>query len=160
MNYYDDFKDWLNKVRFSRNVCLLMPMEACMGCPVVVKNGAEYIIPFFKVASTQCTDILSPPFAYVRINYPSARILTYNNLRTLPDWNDIDWNATVNRGNNDTIASKIEEYYKKLCDCSCLLQNEEYYDKLLLDSLCYENSNLHLLIVWYKKLIGEAKKYR
>ncbi len=156
----DDFKEWLNKVRFLRNVCMLIPMEACMGYPIVVKNGSEYMIPFFKVASIESTDTLSPPFAYIRIGYPTATILTYNNLRTLPDWREVDWSATINKVEGDVLESKIEDYYKKLCDCVCLPQNEELNDKLLLDSLRCENSNSHSLIVWYKKLIEEAQKYR
>ena len=53
MNCDIDFKEWLNNIRFARKVCMLIPMEACMGFPIVVKQGSEYVIPFFKVTSTE-----------------------------------------------------------------------------------------------------------
>lgn len=163
MNYNADFKEWLNKVRFSRNVCMLIPMEACMGYPIVVEHGVEYIIPFFKVASIENTDKLTPPFAYLRINYPSTTILTYNNLRTLPEWKSIDWSLTAEKNDSYIIASKIENYYKALCCCENSSRIAEQQDELLLDCLysqSVDSSNSPPLVVWYKKLIDESKKYR
>lgn len=159
MSYNADFKEWLNKIRFSRNVCMLIPMEACMGYPIVVEQGAEYMIPFFKVTSIENTDKLCPPFAYLRINYPSAAILTYNNLRTLPEWKCIDWSITTEKNENGTTASKIEEYYKTISCNENPFQIAEQQDQLLLDCLQLQSMDGNL-VVWYKKLIDEAKKYR
>lgn len=163
MKYNADFKEWLNKTRFSRNICMLIPMEACMGYPIVVERGAEYIIPFFKVISIENTDKLSPPFAYLRINYPSAVILTYNNLRTLPEWKKLDWDVIAEKRENSTTAAKIEDYYKAVSCRENSRQNAEQLDELLLDCLypqSIDNCDSPPLVVWYKKLIAEAKKYR
>lgn len=157
-----DFKQWLTGVRYSRNVCMLVPMEACMGHPIVVKQGIEYIIPFFKVASTENTDKLSPPFAYIRIKYPINTVLTYNSLYTMPRWRDIDWNKSAELTESGRSSSGIEDYYKKIsCNESYELSVEQT-DDLLIECLSKqtENNNLSLLVVWYKKLIEEAKKYR
>ena len=163
MRYNVDFKEWLNKARFSRNVCLLIPMEACMGYPIVVARGSEYIIPFFEVKSIESTDKLSPPFAYLRISYPSAAILTYNNLRTLPEWKGYDWDVIIERRENCTTAAKVEDYYKEICCCESPCKNAAQLDELLLDCLypqTIDNCNSTPLVVWYKKLITEAEKYR
>lgn len=157
-----DFKEWLSSIRFSRMVCMLIPMEACMGVPVVVKRGAEYIIPFFKVTSTEKTDTLSPPFAYLRINYPSAVILTYNNLSALPEWKDIDWNIIAEKNENCITTSKLKNYYKAIANQeseSCFAEQDE----LLLECLSSQTADGNkesALVIWYKKLIAEAKKYR
>lgn len=163
MNYVSGFKEWLNKVRFSRNVCMLIPMEACMGYPIVVEQGTEYIVPFFKVASIENTDKLSPPFAYLRINYPSASILTYNNLRSLPEWKGIDWDEIIEKDVSHASASRLEDYYKAICCHEDFLLTAERLDELLLDCLplqSADNNNSLPLVVWYKKLIAEAKKFR
>lgn len=163
MNHNIDFKEWLNNVRFSRKVCMLIPMEACMGYPVVVKQGIEYIIPFFKVASTRKTDTLSPPFAYLRLSYPSAAILTYNNLRTLPEWEHIDWNAITEKNETCTTTSKLENYYKVISNQELMMYLNEQQDELLLDCLYSQSADSNKassLVIWYKKLIAEAKKYR
>ena len=162
MNCDIDFKEWLSTIRFSRKVCMLIPMEACMGFPVVVKQGSEYIIPFFKVTSTEKTDTLSPPFAYLRINYPAATILTYNNLRTLPEWKDIDWNEIAEKNENRTTAARLNNYYKVITHpehASCFADQDE----LLLECVNAQSADSNKespLILWYKKLIAEAKKYR
>ncbi len=162
MNCDIDFREWLNSFRFSRKVCMLIPMEACMGFPIVVKQNAEYILPFFKVTSTEKTDTLSPPFAYLRINYPSATILTYNNLRTLPWWKDIDWNVITDKSENRTKTSKLENYYKAITNQepeACFAEQDE----LLLECLYSQSADSNrepFPVIWYKKLIAEAKKYR
>lgn len=162
MNCDIDFKEWLNNIRFARKVCMLIPMEACMGFPIVVKQGSEYVIPFFKVASTEQTDTMSPPFAYLRISYPSATILTYNNLRTLPEWNDIDWNVIIEKNENRTTSLTLKKYYETITNqeiVSCF----DKQDKLLLaclNSQTADNNKEYPLVIWYKKLIAEAKKYR
>jgi len=161
MNCDIDFKDWLNSIRFSRNVCMLIPMEACMGFPIVVKHGDEYIIPFFKVMSTEKTDILSPPFAYLRISFPSAAILTYNNLRTLPEWKDIDWDVIAEK-NETAHTPKLKEYYKVITNQELVSRFDEQ-DELLLECLNAQSADSNQeshLVIWYKKLITEAKKYR
>ncbi len=163
MNYNTDFKEWLNSIRFSRKVCMLIPMEACMGYPIVVKQGIEYIIPFFKVSSIEKTDTLSPPFAYLRINYPSATILTYNNLRTLPDWESIDWDVITEKNESHTTTSKIVNYYNTISSHEHMSYIAEQQDELLLDCLysqSVDSNKVSSLVVWYKKLIAEAKKYR
>lgn len=162
MNYNADFKEWLNKVRFSRNVCMLIPMESCMGYPIVVKRGKEFVIPFFKVTSTEKIDTLSPPFAYLRISFPSASILTYNNLRTLPEWKDIDWNINVEHEKSNKIASKLDNYYSTISSHEDLHMSSDHQDDLLLDCISQqsEDSNITHLVTWYKKLFNEAKKYR
>lgn len=162
MNCDDDFKEWLSNIRFSRKICMLIPMEACMGFPIVVKQGSEYIIPFFKVASAEKTDIMSPPFAYLRISYPEAAILTYNNLRTLPEWKDIDWNEIAEKNENRTTASKLNDYYKAITNpehVSCFADQDEQLLECL-NSHSADSNKESPLIVWYKKLIAEAKKYR
>lgn len=162
MNWDIDFKEWLNSIRFSRKVCMLIPMEACMGFPVVVRHGAEYIIPFFKVTSTEKTDTLSPPFAYLRISYPSATILTYNNLRTLPDWKDIDWNIIAEKNENRTTTPKLKKYYTAITNQELVSCFDEQ-DELLLECLNSQSADSNKespLVIWYKKLIAEAKKYR
>ena len=162
MNCDIDFKDWLNSIRFSRRVCMLIRMESCMGFPVVVKQGAEYIIPFFGVTSTEKTDTLSPPFAYLRISYPSATILTYNHLRTLPEWRDIDWDIIVEKNENRTTTLKLENYYRAISSqefVSCPAEQDE----MLLECLRSQSGDSKKessLVIWYKKLIVEAKKYR
>ena len=156
-----DFKEWLNSIRFSRKVCMLIPMEACMGVPVVVRHGDEYIIPFFKVTSTEKTDALSPPFAYLRIRYPSATILTYNDLRSLPDWKDIDWNGIAEK-NEPTHATKLQKYYTDITNHELGSRFEEQ-DELLLACMNAQSADSNQefpLVIWYKKLISEAKKYR
>lgn len=161
MNCDIDFKEWLNSIRFFRKVCMLIPMEACMGFPIVVRHGDEYIIPFFKVTSTEKTDILSPPFAYLRISFPSAAILTYNNLRTLPEWKDIDWNVIAER-KEAAHTPKLKEYYKAITNQELVSRFEEQ-DELLLEYLNSQTADINLgspLVIWYKKLITEAKKYR
>ena len=161
MNCDIDFKDWLNSIRFSRKVCMLIPMEACMGFPIVVKHGDEYIIPFFKVTSTEKTDILSPPFAYLRISFPSAAILTYNNLRTLPEWKDIDWDVIAEK-NETAHTPKLKEYYKVITNPELVSRFDEQ-DELLLECLNAQSADSNQeshLVIWYKKLITEAKKYR
>lgn len=162
MNCDIDFKEWLNSIRFSRKVCMLIPMEACMGVPVVVRHGIEYIIPFFKVTSTQKMDTLSPPFAYLRISYPSATILTYNNLRTLPEWKDIDWNVIAEKNENRTAALKLKKYYEAITNKEIVSCFDEQ-DELLLACLNSQNADSNKespLVTWYKKMIAEAKKYR
>ena len=162
MNYDIDFKEWLNNIRFSRKVCMLIPMEACMGFPIVVKQGVEYVIPFFKVASTEKTDTLSPPFAYLRISYPSATILTYNNLRTLPEWKDIDWNVFAEKNENRTTTSKLKKYHTAITNQEMVSCFDEQ-DELLLECLNSQSADSNKespLVIWYKKLIVEAKKYR
>ncbi len=162
MNCDIDFKEWLTNIRFSRKVCMLIPMEACMGFPVVVKQGSEYVIPFFKVSSTEKTDTLSPPFAYLRISYPSASILTYNNLRSLPEWNDIDWNAVAEKDESRVTTSKLNNYYRAITDqkpVSCFTDRDEQLLECL-NAQAPDSSKKSPLIVWYKKLIAEAKKYR
>ncbi|MBQ8836055.1 MAG: hypothetical protein IJ002_00940 [Clostridia bacterium] len=162
MNYDIDFKEWLNNIRFSRKVCMLIPMEACMGFPIAVKQGTEYIVPFFKVTSTEKMDTLSPPFAYLRIGYPSATILTYNNLRTLPEWKDIDWNVIAEKNENRTITQKLKKYYTVITNQELLSCFDEQ-DELLLECLNFQSVDSNQespLVIWYKKLIAEAKKYR
>ena len=162
MNQVADFKEWLNKVRFSRNICMLIPMEACMGYPIIVKNGREYIIPFFKVKSVENMDELTPPFAYIRIQYPCATILTYNNLRTLPEWKNIDWNKIALKNERCTLCG-IEYYYDAICGYENSYQIADRLDEILLDCLNQKSTdytNLSPLVTWYKKLIEEAKKYR
>lgn len=157
-----DLKEWLNSIRFSRKVCMLIPMEACMGLPVVVRPGEEYIIPFFKVASAEKTDTLSPPFAYLRISYPSAAILTYNNLRTLPEWKDMDWNAIAEKQKGCGSTAEIKKY------CTVITKQEpvprfDEQDELLLACLNARSAGSDReapLVNWYRKLIAEAKKYR
>ena len=163
MNRAADFKEWLSKTRFSRSVCMLIPMEACMGYPVVVERGEEYLIPFFRVASSEKTDKLSPPFAYLRIRYPSAAILTYNNLRTLPEWKTINWDVLAEKGGDHMTAAKLEEYYGAICRRENTPQSARRQDELLLDCLQVRSaggSGAHPLAVWYKMLIAEAEKYR
>ena len=155
------FKEWLNNIRFARKVCMLIPMEACMGFPIVVKQGSEYVIPFFKVTSTEQTDTMSPPFAYLRISYPSATILTYNNLRTLPGWKDIDWNVIAEK-NENAHTPKLKEYYKVITNQELVSRFDEQ-DELLLECLNFQSADSNQespLVIWYKKLIDEAKKYR
>ncbi len=154
MNNYADFKEWLSAVRYSRNVSMLIPMEACMGYPVAVKQGEEFILPFFRALSTKNMDRLSPPFCYIRISYPSGMILTYNNLRTLPDWEDVDWNSTLDNTDSGERTPKLDKYYKALVGGSCEPPDDEQLDGLLLCSLSQPLSE------WYEKLIAEAKKYR
>ena len=142
---------------------MLIPMEACMGHPIVVEQGAEFIIPFFRVISVDSTDKLSPPFAYLRISCPSAAILTYNNLRTLPEWKNFDWDAIADKSENYIAASKLEEYYEAICCREKSGQSVERQDELLLDCLYPQpvnNGDPPPLAVWYKKLIAEAEKYR
>ena len=161
MNCDIDFKEWLNNIRFARKVCMLIPMEACMGFPIVVKQGSEYVIPFFKVTSTEQTDTMSPPFAYLRISYPSATILTYNNLRTLPGWKDIDWNVIAEK-NENAHTPKLKEYYKVITNQELVSRFDEQ-DELLLECLNFQSADSNQaspLVIWYKKLIDEAKKYR
>ena len=161
MNCDIDFKEWLNNIRFARKVCMLIPMEACMGFPIVVKQGSEYVIPFFKVTSTEQTDTMSPPFAYLRISYPSATILTYNNLRTLPGWKDIDWNVIAEK-NENAHTPKHKEYYKVITNQELVSRFDEQ-DELLLECLNFQSADSNQespLVIWYKKLIDEAKKYR
>ena len=136
-------------------------MEACMGFPIVVKQGSEYVIPFFKVTSTEQTDTMSPPFAYLRISYPSATILTYNNLRTLPGWKDIDWNVIAEK-NENAHTPKLKEYYKVITNQELVSRFDEQ-DELLLECLNFQSADSNQespLVIWYKKLIDEAKKYR
>jgi len=162
MNYDIDFKEWLSNIRFSRKICMLIPMEACMGFPIVVKQGSEYVIPFFKVASTEQTDTMSPPFAYLRISYPSATILTYNNLRTLPEWNDIDWNVVIEKNENRTTSLTLKKYYETITNQEIVSRFDEQ-DELLLECLNFQSADSNQespLVIWYKKLIDEAKKYR
>lgn len=162
MNRDIDFKEWLNSIRFSRRVCMLIPMEACIGFPVVVKHGAEYIIPFFEVTSTKKTDTLSPPFAYLRISYPSGTILTYNDLHTLPEWRDIDRSVIVEKNENRAAALKSENYYKAITSqefVSCPAKQDELLLECLRSQAADSNSG-SALVIWYKKLIAEAKKYR
>ena len=162
MNYDIDFKEWLSNVRFSRKICMLIPMEACMGFPIVVKQGSEYVIPFFKVTSTEQTDTMSPPFAYLRISYPSATILTYNNLRTLPEWNDIDWNVIIEKNENRTTSLTLKKYYETITNQEIVSRFDEQ-DELLLECLNFQSADSNQespLVIWYKKLIDEAKKYR
>lgn len=161
MNCDIDFKEWLNNIRFARKVCMLIPMEDCMGFPIVVKQGSEYVIPFFKVTSTEQTDTMSPPFAYLRISYPSATILTYNNLRTLPGWKDIDWNVIAEK-NENAHTPKLKEYYKVITNQELVSRFDEQ-DELLLECLNFQSADSNQespLVIWYKKLIDEAKKYR
>ena len=161
MNCDIDFKEWLNNIRFARKVCMLIPMEACMGFPIVVKQGSEYVIPFFKVTSTEQTDTMSPPFAYLRISYPSATILTYNNLRTLPGWKDIDWNVIAEK-NENAHTPKLKEYYKVITNQELVSRFDEQ-DELLLECLNFQSADSNQEsppVIWYKKLIDEAKKYR
>ncbi len=162
MSCNTDFKEWLNRVRFSRNVCMLIPMEAYMGHPIVVKQGVEYIIPFFRALSITNFDSTSPPFAYLRVKYPSMTILTYNNLRTLPEWKNIDWTTVVKNDKNNMMESKFIEYYKEICCSEISCKIVEQYDELLLDCFCMESNDNNSFIIaeWYKKLISEAKKYR
>lgn len=154
MSNYADLREWLSVVRYSRNICMLIPMEACMGYPIAIKQGEEFIVPFFRVVSTKNTDRLFPPFAYIRISYPSGTILTYNNLRTLSDWKEIDWNSTADNADSGERVRRIDSYYRALFDQSYTLPDNEYFDELLSDSFNQP------LAVWYKKLIAEAKKYR
>ena len=161
MNCDIDFKEWLNNIRFARKVCMLIPMEACMGFTIVLKLGSEYVIPFFKVTSTEQTDTMSPPFAYLRISYPSATILTYNNLRTLPGWKDIDWNVIAEK-NENAHTPKLKEYYKVITNQELVSRFDEQ-DELLLECLNFQSADSNQespLVIWYKKLIDEAKKYR
>ena len=140
---------------------MLIPMEACMGFPIVVKQGSEYVIPFFKVTSTEQTDTMSPPFAYLRISYPSATILTYNNLRTLPGWKDIDWNVIAEK-NENAHTPKLKEYYKVITNQELVSRFDEQ-DELLLECLNFQSADSNQespLVIWHKKLIDEAKKYR
>lgn len=163
MKWGADFKGWLNKVRFSRNVCMLIPMEACMGYPIVVEQGVEYLIPFFKVISVDNTDKLSPPIAYLRISYPSGAILTYNNLRTLPEWKKFNWDIITEKRESCATAAKIEDYYGAICCRENSRQSAAQQDEMLLDCLysqSIDNSGLPPLVAWYKKLIAEAEKYR
>ena len=162
MNYNSDFKEWLTGVRFSRKVCMLIPMEACMGLPIAIRPGEEYLLPFFGVASGERTDTLLPPFAYLRISYPSAAILTYNSLRTLPAWRNMDWSATVERNETGGTSAKLEDYYSAISAQQFPAQTTGQPDELLMDSLNALSSNRtnSLLAVWYRKLIAEAEKYR
>lgn len=163
MNCNDDFKEWLNIVRFSRSVCMMIPMEACMGYPIVVKQGAEYILPFFKVVSSERVDRLSPPFAYLRVSYPKSAILTYNNLRTLSGWKEMKRDVIVEKRENYEVTSKIDDYYKAISCCENIGQNIEQQDELLLKCLysqVIDNNDSSLLITWYKRLLDEARKYR
>ncbi len=163
MSCKTDFKEWLTAVRYSRNVCMLIPMEACMGHPIVVKQGVEYIVPFFKVSSVENTDKLTAPFAYLRISYPSVTILTYNSLYTLPEWRETDWNEICEASVNSVSASKIEDYYRSV---SCGESSEcsaEQQDELLLECLLSQSggsNDSYPPALWYQKLIAEAKKYR
>ena len=162
MNCDIDFKEWLSNIRFSRKICMLIPMEACMGYPIVVKQGSEYVLPFFKVTSTEKTDTMSPPFAYLRINYPAATILTYNNLRTLPEWKDIVWDEIAEKKDNSTATSILNNYYKAIVNLEQVMCFADQDKQLLecLNSLSTDCNKESPLIVWYKKLIAEAKKYR
>lgn len=156
------FREWLNKARFSRNVCMLIPMEACMGHPIVVERGAEFILPFFRATSVGATDKLGPPFAYLRLRYPSAEILTYNHLRTLPAWKSLDWDVLADTGGRDT-AAKLESYYESICRRDGPRQSAERQDGLLLDCLgprSAGNGGPPPLVAWYRMLIAEAEKYR
>lgn len=163
MNYNDDFREWLNIVRFSRNVCMLIPMEACIGYPLVVEQGVEYLIPFFRIVSNERTNRLSPPFAYLRVSYPASTILTFNNLCTLPEWKEIEWDEVVEYRECSNLALKINEYYNMICCYENAGNTIEQLDEMLLnylDSISAENSTSSSLVIWYKKLIEEAKKYR
>ena len=132
-----------------------------MGFPIVVKQGCEYVIPFFKVSSTEKTDTMSPPFAYLRVSYPTATILTYNNLRSLPEWKDVDWNESTIKNENRATASKLNQYYRAIRSeqGTCFADQ----DQLLLECLnagSPDSGKESPLIGWYQKLIAEAKKYR
>ena len=162
MNYNSDFKEWLAGIRFSRKVCMLIPMEACMGLPIVIRPGEEYLLPFFSVASGERTDTLSPPFAYLRISYPSAAILTYNSLRSLPGWKDMDWSATAEKNETGGVSAKLEEYYSAIRAPEVPAQWAGRQDEMLMNGLYALSSNSanSPLVVWYQKLIAEAEKYR
>ena len=163
MNGDIDFFEWLGSIRLSRKVCMLIPMEACMGFPVVVRQGTEYILPFFKTASAQKNDILSPPFAYLRVSFPAGDILTYNHLRTLPEWRNIDWNETVETHSDRCTASELKKYYEIISrnePASCTVYQQDARLCSCLHSLTNDSSQASSLVGWYQKLIDEAKKYR
>ena len=152
-----DFRDWLSRFRLSRNVCMLIPMEACMGHPVVVVPGEEYLLPFFKVASTENTRGMTPPFAYLRVRYPSGEILTYNNLRTIPRWKTMDWDRIAVKQDGPAVSAMLERYYEGIFD------RDGQWDKMLLDCLQLQSGEDNLyppLVLWYQKLIFEAERYR
>ena len=141
---------------------MLIPMEACMGYPIAVFPGLEYLLPFFRVSSAGSLETLSPPFAYIRLRYPDQTILTYNDLRTLPDWKGTDWDAETKWDVSGDTAW-LQTYYSLICGGDG--EDIARMDQFLLERLWRRDTdrpgyNSSPIAAWYEKLTIEAEKYR
>lgn len=74
-------------------------------------------------------------------------------------WKDIDWNSFAEKSENRTMTSKLNNHYRKITvkePVSCFAEQ----DGLLLECLYSRSADSNketVLVIWYKKLIAEAK---
>ena len=147
-----NIRDWFRNIRTGSLMCMLIPMEASMGYPIEVKNGEEYMLPFYKtdIAHKVCY----PPFAYVRVSFPKGEILAYNDLRCNRAWSEVDREAPIG----------ICDSYKTAGDYYEFLSNRVYNhkdtelsaDEVLRECIACKRSGL---IEYYDLLIKEKVKF-
>ena len=166
-------KKWFAKRRLSREICMLIPMEAAMGLPVEIVSGSEYLIPFYICRSGHPldkgargsypnSDDLSvfeyyPPFAYVRLSYPDGRLLDYCDLRAATGWRRIDCAAEI----VDAVVPSEEssdEYYRVLTGAGRDGLDDRMPDVSETLRDCIKSQRPGLL-PYYEKLLTERERF-
>lgn len=79
----DAFLGWLHDLRYSRMVCMLLPMGAVMGYPIPVMHSDSpmLMVPFFERTAEEA----HLPCGWIAVPYGGDRIVAFSAARWLGD---------------------------------------------------------------------------